>query len=300
MIPSPPLTIEGLTGRQRGIAMTVAAAMLFGVNGAVAADLLASLPPVNVAQIRSVLAALLLGAIAYHRKATHHRGQLGSLIGLGLILALVTVSFFAAISRLGVGPGVTIQFTGPVLVLVWLKWVAKRPIPVTAWRAATVAVVGVALIGRVWDYREIDIVGLAAALLAAITFAAYLILSARLGQTLPAVSVTAYGFAFSALFLLFATPVRLPTPDIVIYAELVWLVTLGTVVPFLLEVAALRLVDAGTVGVVATLEPVVGSAAAWIWLGQILDGWQIAGGMLVVVAVAIVQRHTGVEPSPIA
>jgi drug/metabolite transporter (DMT)-like permease len=287
--------------RERGgIAMTVLAALLFGVNGAIAADLLTALPPANTAQIRSILAAFILGGLAYRLRATRHGGRLLELAGLGIILAAVTVSFFAAISRLGVGPGVTIQFTGPVLVLAWQRFVTKRAVPRRAWLAAGGALVGVALISKVWQAERLDLFGLGAAILASITFAAYLILSGHLGRFLPAVTVTAYGFAFSALALLAAVPVRLPPTQPLVVAELLWLVTLGTVAPFLLEVGALKRIDAGTVGVVATLEPVIAAATAWLWLEQILDGWQVIGGLVVVAAVAVVQRYTGGEPTPIA
>jgi drug/metabolite transporter (DMT)-like permease len=285
---------------RRGIAMTALAALLFGVNGAVAADLLEVVPATNTAQIRSVLAALLLGGLAYRMRATAHGGRLPGLAALGVILATVTVSFFMAINRLGVGPGVTIQFTGPVLVLAWMRLVGKRPVPRLAWFAAVGALLGVGLISKAWEWQQLDLVGLGSALLASITFAAYLILSGHLGKFLPTVTVTAYGFAFSALALLVVVPVRLPPGDPVVLMELAWLITLGTVAPFLLEVGALRRVDAGTVGVVATLEPVIAAAVAWIWLDQLLDFWQVLGSLIVVTAVAVVQRFTGGKPTPIA
>jgi drug/metabolite transporter (DMT)-like permease len=286
----------------RGIWLTVIASILFGVNGSVAADLLRSLPAGNTAQIRSVLAALVLGALAYRRNATRHGGRLLGLAGLGFVLATVTVSFFIAIDRLGVGPGVTIQFTGPILVLAWLRVVRRQPVPGSAWAAALVAMVGVGMVSRVWEAGVFDPAGLAAAAVASITFAAYLLGSGYLGRYLPTLSVAAYGFAFSALLLLVVFPVRLPPADAKVLVELGWLVILGTVVPFLLEVGALRLTDAGTVGVVATLEPVVAAATAWIWLGQQLTFWQVAGGVIVVAAIAVVQYFTGGEgePTPIA
>ena len=283
-----------------GVAMTALAALLFGVNGAIAADLLTALPPANTAQIRSILAALILGGLAYRRRATRHGGRLLALAALGITLAVVTVSFFAAIDRLGVGPGVTIQFTGPVLVLAWQRFVSKRDVPRRAWLAAGGALIGVALISKGWEAEGVDLLGLGAAMLASITFAAYLILSGHLGRFLPAVTVTAYGFAFSALALLAAVPVRLPPSQPLVVAELIWLVTLGTVAPFLLEVGALQRIDAGTVGVIATLEPVIAAATAWLWLGQVLDRWQVIGGLVVVAAVAVIQRYTGGEATPIA
>lgn len=278
--------------------MTVVAAVLFGVNGSVAADLLVSLPAGNTAQIRSVLAALVLGGLAYRRRATRHDGHLFGLAGLGLVLAAVTVSFFIAIDRLGVGPGVTIQFTGPILVLAWLRLVRHQTVPGSAWAAAVVALIGVGMVSSVWDAGALDPTGLAAAAVASITFAAYLLGSGYLGRFLPTLSVAAYGFAFSALCLLVVFPVRLPPTDAKVLVELGWLVILGTVVPFLLEVGALKLTDAGTVGVVATLEPVVAAAAAWIWLEQRLTAWQVVGGVIVVAAIAVVQYFTGGEGEP--
>ena len=281
---------------QRGIAYTALAALLFGVNGAVAAALVSAIPAGNVAQLRSVLAALVLSLIAYRRRAVATGGRLIALVCFGLILAVVTVSFFVAISRLGVGPGVTIQFSGPVLVLAWIRLVNKRHVPVIAWLAAVVALVGVALVGGGPGFGRLDPLGLLAAGIAAISFATYIILSEFLGRSLPTITIAAYGFSFSALFLLAAFRVVLPpaTPRVLI--ELVWLVLLGTVAPFLLEVAALRMTDPGIVGVVATIEPVVAATAAWLWLDQFLAPLQVVGGLLVVGAVALIQRYSSRPP----
>jgi drug/metabolite transporter (DMT)-like permease len=284
--------------RTRGIWLTVIASVLFGVNGAVAADLLKALPPGNTAQIRSVLAALILGGLAYQRRVTRHGGHLLGLVGLGVVLATVTVSFLVTIDRLGVGPGVTIQFTGPILVLVWLRLVRHRTVPAAAWAAAVIALIGVALVSQVWDAGALDPTGLAAGAVASIMFAAYLLGSGYLGRFLPTLSVAAYGFAFSAICLLVVFPVRLPPNDTRVLLELAWLLILGTVVPFLLEVEALKMTDTGTVGVVATMEPIVAAVVAWVWIGQRLTAWQLLGGVVVVGAIAVVQRFTGGEGEP--
>jgi drug/metabolite transporter (DMT)-like permease len=284
---------------QRGIALTALASLLFGVNGAVAADLLATLPAGNTAQIRSVLAALIMGAMAFRQKAARHQGRLVPLAGLGVCLAAETLSFFTAISRLGVGPGMTIQFSGPVLVLAWLRWRRRQIVPASAWWAASAALVGVAMVSRIWDADRLDPIGLGAALLAAVALAASLLGTGYLGRTLPTITIAAYSFAFSALLLLVVFPVVLPPVEPLLLFELGWLVLLGTVAPFLLVVAALRLASAGTVGVVATLEPVVAAATAWVWLDQRLAPVQVVGGLIVVGAVAVVQKFTGAEPSPV-
>lgn len=281
---------------RRGIVYTLLASILFGVNGAVAADLVEALPPGNVAQIRSVLAALVLGAFAYRQRQIAARGKLIVFAALGVTLAAVTVSFFIAISRLGVGPAVTIQFTGPVLVLAWQRFVEKRSISPLAWTAALIALVGVALVSQVGTTAELDPDGLLAAAVSSAMFASYILLTTYLGRTFPILTTAAFGFALSALVLLVAFPVIIPPLDLVVLGELGWLVILGTLVPFLLQMAAVKVVDPGLVGVVSTFEPVVASAAAWVGLGQALGPTQVLGGLLVVGAVALIERYSSRPP----
>jgi drug/metabolite transporter (DMT)-like permease len=64
---------------------------------------------------------------------------------------------------------------------------------------------------------------------------------------------------------------------------------LGTVVPFLLNLKALRVLPASTVGVTAMIEPVLAGAVAWVWLGQHLAAWQIAGSVVVLTGIALAQ-----------
>ena len=80
-----------------------------------------------------------------------------------------------------------------------------------------------------------------------------------------------------------------------VWGQLVWIGTAGTALPFLAQFAALRRVASGIVGVVATAEPVIAAGAAWIILDQSLSSIQMAGGLIVVVAVAAVHRWSVVE-----
>lgn len=274
-----------------GLWMTLAAAVLFGVSAVVAADVFEMVSPVRVAQFRSVIAALALGAVAYRRGRVDHGGQLRTLAVLGAILAAVTVTFYWAIERLGVGPGTTIQFTAPVLVLAWMRVVERRKVPGVAWVAAAGAIIGTALMTRAWD-TSIDLVGVAAGAGAALTFATYLVLGERLGSRLPSLTVIAYGFAFSALIWVVAVPPSVADLTAGAWARLLFIGLAGTAAPFLLEVSALRRADPGSVGVVATAEPVVGAAVAWVALNQVLSTIQVLGGALTAVAVAAIHLST--------
>ena len=280
-----------MSTRTIGIWMALAAAVLFGLSVVTAADVFASVSPMGAAQIRSVLAAVILSAIAYRRRLTANRGQLWWLALLGLNLALVTVASYLAIERLGVGPGSTIQFTGPVLVLAWMRLVEKRPVPHVAWLVAGAAVIGTGLMTQAWD-GDLDGLGVAAGVVAAFTFASYLVLGERLGAALPSLTVLAYGFAFSALIWVVVLPPQWSGLGTGAWARLVFIATIGTVAPFLLEISALRRADPGSVGVVATAEPVVGAAVAWVALGQALTPVQLVGGLVTVIAIAGIHHVT--------
>lgn len=277
--------------RALGLWMTLAAAVLFGVAAVAAADVFVMVAPTRVAQFRSVIAALVLGAVALHRGRIHPRGQLLKLILLGANLAAVTVTFYWAIERLGVGPGTTIQFTAPVLVLAWMRLAEKRFVPAVGWAAAATAVAGTALMTRAWD-ASLDMVGVLAGVGAAVTFASYLVLGERLGAVLPSLTVIAYGFAISAVIWLVAVPPAVADLTAGAWWRLIFIGLAGTAVPFLLEVSALRRADPGSVGVVATAEPVVGAAFAWMVLGQVLTPIQVVGGLLTAVSVAAIHLFT--------
>jgi drug/metabolite transporter (DMT)-like permease len=275
-----------------GVWLALAAAFLFGVSGVVAVDAFAEVDPIQVAQFRSVVAAVILVVVAYAKRQSRTRGIRLPLLVLGVMLATVTITFYWAIDRLGVGPGVTIQFLGPSLVLVWMRFVQGRSVPGPAWVAALVAVAGTALMARAWDVEALDPLGVLAGLGAAVSFAGYLIVGEHLGRRAPGLTITAAGFTVSALIWVTVVPVELPRISTTAWGQLMWVAVAGTTIPFLLEIAALRRADPAIVGVAATAEPVIAAATAWLALSQSLTAVQAAGGVLVVSAVAMIQRLT--------
>ncbi len=272
--------------------MALTAAFLWGVSGAVAADAFADVSPARVAQARAMMTAAILVPYAWWRGVLPVRGMLRWFIPLGINLAVVNVTFYWAIDRLGVGPGATIQFLGPIFVLGWMVVVQGRTVSPVAWAAAVLAIAGVALVSRAWDLSNLDWVGVGAGLASAATFASYLLLGEHLGRRLPAATVMAWAFVVASLVWLVAQPLwdfPVDQPRDV-WVKLVWVGITGTAIPFLIEFAALQRAASGVVGVVATAEPVIGAAAAWVLIDQRLGGLQILGGLMVVVAVASIQR----------
>jgi drug/metabolite transporter (DMT)-like permease len=210
-------------------------------------------------------------------------------------LALVHATYFLAIERLQIGVALTIQYMGPLLVLLWLKLAHKRQLNANLWGAAALSVGGCFLVVRAYDPGALNVLGVVAAIGAAVAFAIYVVGSEQAGQRYRAVTTLAYAFGFATLFWALVQPVwTFPTQHFD-SAENVALglgvAVVGTLLPFVLMVTAVRHIPAARAAVVATLEPVLAAILAWIVHDEVLSAPQILGGLIVVAAVVWVQTQ---------
>ncbi|MGH8934685.1 MAG: EamA family transporter [Acidimicrobiia bacterium] len=274
----------------QAVLFALGAASLWGISATVAAHTFTELSPPRVAQARASLAAAVLVPYALWLGSFRFRELRWEVAGLGLNLAAVSVTFYWAIERLGVGVGVTLEFLGPVLVLFWMRRVQRRPVHLGLWGAAAASLLGTVLITRAWDAASLDLAGLAAGLAAAGFFASYLVWGERLGRRLSAPAVMAGAFLAAAAAWAVVLPWwEFPPVSGRVGLELLW-VGVMTAVAFLAALAALRRAPAGMVGVVTTAEPFVAGLSAWVVLGQTLLPIQILGGLLILGAVVAAQR----------
>jgi drug/metabolite transporter (DMT)-like permease len=257
------------------------------------------MPPARLAELRSVCtAAALIGALVIARPwlLRVRKQDVGRLTLLGIVgLAGVNALYFAAIARLQIGVAVTIQYLGPLLLLVWLKLVHRRALPSGLWGAAGLAAIGCFFVVRAYHPGALDGIGVAEAFGAAITFAIYLYCSEQAGQRYEPATTLAWGFGIASLFWLITQPVwsfpvnPLSNPRNVAFAA--YIAIGGTLVPFTCMIAAVRHLPASRAAVVATLEPVLGALLAWPIQHQALSPVQIAGGLVVVGAIIWVQAQ---------
>jgi drug/metabolite transporter (DMT)-like permease len=94
-------------------------------------------------------------------------------------------------------------------------------------------------------------------------------------------------------------PVALPLDGLhaPLWVLVLWIAVLGALVPFWLSIAALPHLSPTTAGLVATVEPVFAAAVAWLALGQVLSGWQVAGGVVVLTGIALAQTARASDPA---
>lgn len=271
--------------------LALSAAVMFGIADVVAGGVFDMVSPGRVAQVRSVIAVVVLAPFAWRAGVLRPTRGLWKLAVLGANLAAVMFVFYLAIDLLGVGPAATIHFLGPTLVLVWFVVVRRTRVPPIVWSAAIVSVLGVGFVTEAWSLGPSDLPGVLVGLLAASAFASYLLVGEWVSGQFDPRHVSVWGFAFASVLWVVVLPVWAFPTDLPAagWRDLLVIGVVGTAVPFLLEFGALRVLRSSIVGVIATAEPVVAAVGAQIILGQDLTTIQWIGVILVVLAVATVQ-----------
>jgi drug/metabolite transporter (DMT)-like permease len=295
-------------GEPLGYAMVALAATLFAVNGTVSKVILGSgIDAEQLTEIRcagALVGLLLIALVTRPSSLRLRRSELPVIVALGVVgLALVQWSYFFAIHRLEIGIALVVQFVGPILVALWARFVYGEDVRARIWVALALAITGLTLIVEIWQADRPDAAGLAAAALAAVTYAAYILLAERGVRHRDAISLSAWGFFFATLFWSLAAPWwnfpasrvddrvsllgHLSSSHLPTWALMAWMVILGTIVPFALVVAALRRISATRVGITAMLEPVLAIVIAWAWLGETLDPLQVSGAAVTLAGVSL-------------
>ena len=276
--------------------MALSGGILFGISDTVAAGLFSSISPAELNQYRLVVAAVVISFTAARKGLMHHQGQLGWLVLLGVITAVITYVFYVAVERLGVGPGITIQYLGPILMLMWRRFVQHLEVPVVGWLGAVGAVVGIGLITGAFTADYADVIGVLAGLGAAVSYAALTITAEKLGKTLHPLTYSSYSLTLAAVIWLAALPVEVPELSLAGWVGVAWVSILGMAIGYLLLMSALRHISPGPMGVAATSEPIVGTLTAWVALNQALSPVEVVGVALTAVGIAVV--HWSIRKNP--
>jgi drug/metabolite transporter (DMT)-like permease len=291
-----------------GYAMVALAATLFAINGTVSKVILGSgIDSQQLTEVRcaGALVGLMLIALATRPAALPlRREELPLIVALGVGgLALVQWSYFFAIHRVAIGIALVIQFVGPILVALWARFVYHEQVRARIWAALALALIGLVLIVEIWKTNRPNAAGLTAAAIAAVTYAAYILLAERGVRRRDPISLSAWGFFFATLFWSLLAPWwsfpggrvgndvsllgNLASDHLPVWALMLWMVVLGTIVPFALVVGALQRISATRAGITAMLEPVLAIVIAWAWLGESLNPVQVSGAAVTLAGVAL-------------
>jgi drug/metabolite transporter (DMT)-like permease len=203
----------------------------------------------------------------------------------------VHATYYAAIDRLEIGVALVIQYMAPLILLLWLRFRHGRQLAPSLWGAVALSIAGCALVVRAYNPGGIDGLGVLYAAGAAVTFSIYMVASERSGRHYQSVTTLLWAFLFASVFWAIVQPWwSFPFAKVDVWLGL-GVIVIGTLLPFICVVAALRHLPAPRVAIAATLEPVLAAIFAWWLHGEHLALVQLAGGALVLGAVLWVQAR---------
>ena len=263
------------------------------LGAAVAKGLFDEVSPTGMVWLRLVTSALVLVALARPALRRHSREDWVVVVGFGVSLGLMNWAIYQSFSRIPLGIAVTIEFVGPLTLAV----IGSRRPRDLLW--ALLAGIGVALLGL--RPGDVTLAGVGFALLAAASWAAYILLSARTGRRWPGLDGLAVASVVATLLL--AVPALLDAGDqiadgrVLLLGALVGL--LSSVIPYSCELVALRSLPPAVFGVLMSLEPAAAALAGVVVLHELLPLVQWIALACVVAASIGVTRSGRVLGEPV-
>jgi inner membrane transporter RhtA len=259
-------------------AYVVAAIVSAQLGSSVAKFLFAALGPLATVSLRTAFAALVLLAVWRPHLRGRPRADLLATLALGVTLAGLSLSFYAALERIPLGVAMTLEFAGPL----GIALVGSRRRLDVLW--GVLAAAGILVLSPLGG--TVDPLGAALALLGGAFWAAYILLGARIGQAGPGGGGLALAMAVAAIVTL---PFGLAAGGQVAADPYVLLAALGvgllsSVVPFSLELEALRRIPVHVFGLLMSLEPAIAALVGLVVLGEMLGIREIGAIGLVVTA----------------
>ncbi|MGW7252787.1 EamA family transporter [Streptomyces sp. NPDC054834] len=260
-----------------GLVLAGGVSVQFGA--AVAVTLMPRAGALGVVTLRLLAAALVLLLVCRPRLRGHSRTDWGTVVVFGITMGAMNGLFYEAVARIPLGAAVTLEVLGPLT----LSVLASRRAVNAVW--AGLALLGVFLLGG-GGFGDLDLVGVAFALGAGAMWAAYIVFSARTGRRFPQADGLALAMGVAALLFLPLGVVesggKLLDPVTVGLGSAV--AVLSSVLPYTLELLALRRLPASTFAVLMSLEPAIAATAGFLILDQTLAPLQALAIALVVTA----------------
>ncbi|WP_406285373.1 EamA family transporter [Streptomyces sp. NBC_00209] len=269
-VASPELGAGQRSGGRRAalapVALVVAGGLSVQFGAAIAVLLMPRAGALGVVTLRLAAAALVLLVVCRPKLRGHSRADWGTVVAFGIAMGGMNTLFYQAADRIPLGAAVTLEVLGPLA----LSVIASRRLVNVVW--AALALGGVVLLSG-GGFDRLDPVGAAYALGAGVMWAAYIVFSARTGRRFPQADGLALAMVVAALL-------SLPLGIMDAGSKLLVPTTLGlgaavavlsSVLPYTLELIALRRLPAPTFAILMSLEPAIAAMAGFLILHQALS-----------------------------
>ena len=297
--------------KHRAEFLMITAAMGFALGG-VAAKILreADMDAFRLTQIRTVGAAIILLTCAVMRGKKQlyaRRDELKDLIIFGVVgVAAVTSFYFFAIKYLYVSVALVIEFTASIWIVLYLRFIKKKQVSPIMWVGIACAFSGLFLLSQIWTGTTLHPLGVAVAFADAFALAIYFLFADRLSQTRTSLSLMAWGLGVAAVFWSLVLPWwnfpfeyltntyslegNLSNYSAPGWALVLWIIIVGTVIPYLLTVTGIRELSASTGSVIGMIEPLFAGAIAWWLLNEAFNTTQLIGCAVLLVGIYLADK----------
>jgi len=288
--------LSGLSGLNRipAVWLVIGGILSVQFGAAIAKDLFAIVPPTAMVWLRVVTSAAVFVVVARPTLRGHSRHDWVIALGFGVSLMTMNWAIYQSFARIPLGIAVTIEFLGPLTVAV-LGSRRPRDLVWVGLAGLGVGLLGLSRTGLNWP-------GVAFALVAALGWACYIVLSAQTGRRWPGISGLTVASLVGAIAL--APPAvleagsRLLEPKVLLLGVAVGL--LSSVIPYSLELIALRRLDPRVFSILLSLEPAAAALAAMILLAEFLSPAQWSAMVCVVIASVGATRTAKTPAEPVA
>jgi drug/metabolite transporter (DMT)-like permease len=283
----------------------ILASALFAVNGTVSKLILRTgmdAPQLTTLRVTGAAVGLLVLCLMVPPGRTRlrvRRREVPGLVAYGVAgVFFVQMLYFVGISRLPVGITLLFEYTAPLLVALWARFGQHQRVKPRLWLGLAASLVGLAGVAEFWGDLRLDPLGVTASLGAAVLLTIYYVLGAKGVTRRDPLSLTTLAFGAAAV----AGALIRPWWDFPyglmprFWPLVIYVVLGGSISPYLLTVAALKHLPPTSVGILAMIEPVIATAVAWSVLGERLDAVQLAGGVLILLGVALAETARTVGP----
>jgi drug/metabolite transporter (DMT)-like permease len=285
------------------------AATLFGLNGSVTKVMMESgLDALQVTQLR-VVGATLISGIVLLILSPHSfrlpRRQIGPIIVMGIVgVALLQATYALALDLLPVGIALLLEYTAVPMVAVVAFFFFKERVRRRIWVSIALVMGGLAIVAQIWA-STLNPLGVMWGFAAALSLATYFLVGERQLETISPLALLFWTMTTATVFWsffsgwwnippgIFSESVSLQgsleSVTVPMWVLLAWNVSMGSFLPFLLSLAALKRLSATAAGIAATSEVAFAFIFAWVWLLQTISSFQSIGAAFVLAGIVVAQ-----------